>query len=116
MKTIIYFFLLLQFSLSGLGQNCNSVPKHFSSYESAIAYIKKAEFKFKDEVNTSKSSWIRSASFYSCDGKTGYFIFGTDTKEYIHVGMPIDIWTELKMKLRLGHTTTRISNIDTNFI
>jgi hypothetical protein len=96
MKTIIYLFFLQAIFFNSAGQDCNQMPSHFPSYDAATSFVKNAHFKFKDEVNTSKSSWIRSASFYSCDGRTGYFISGTDKQEYIHAGMPIKIWKEFK--------------------
>lgn len=96
MKAIIWLLCLQTLFFYCTGQDCSQMPSHFPSYDAATSFVKKAHFKFKDEVNTSKSSWIRSASFYSCDGKTGYFIFGTDRQEYIHAGMPIEIWKEFK--------------------
>ena len=78
------------------------MPAHFSSYEATTSWVKKASFKFTDKANTSKSSWIRSASYYSCDGKTGFFIFSTDDKEYIHANMPISVWYEFKQAESYG--------------
>lgn len=48
-------------------------------------------FEFFDEVNTNQSSWINKGSFYSCDGITGYFILRTNTSEYIHSNVPMNI-------------------------
>jgi hypothetical protein len=96
MGKIIYLFGILLIFNFGIAQDCNQMPAHFSSYESAVNFVKNARFKFTDNVNTSKSSWIRGASYYSCDGKTGYFIFSTDEKIYIHKGIPIEIWQQFK--------------------
>jgi len=76
--------------------NCEQLPKSYDSYDGALSLIRSAEFQFKDEANTSKSSWIRGAKYYSCDGKTGYFILITDSKEYLHDGMPLDVWEGFK--------------------
>ncbi len=92
--TIFAIFQII--ALSSLGQSCKNIPAHFNSYDEAVAFVKSATFQFKDDVNTSKSSWIRSASYYSCDGKTGYFIYSTDKQEYIHAGVPIEIWRGFK--------------------
>jgi hypothetical protein len=94
-KTFV-IFLFQAFAISSLAQNCASIPAHFNSYEQATSWVKDATFKFKESVNTSKSSWIRSASYYSCDGKVGYFIYSTDKQEYIHAGVPIEIWNGFK--------------------
>lgn len=96
MTKYIAFILFQAIAISTLGQSCKNMPAHFASYDEAISFVKSASFQYKDDVNTSKSSWIRSASYYSCDGKMGYFIFSTDSKEYIHAGVPIEIWKEFK--------------------
>jgi KTSC domain len=102
MYHIISFILFQSVALSVLGQSCKDIPIHFNSYEAAIHFVKNAEFKFRDEANTSKSSWIRSASYYSCDGRTGYFILETDKREYIHASVPIEIWKDFKNAESLG--------------
>ena len=89
-------------SVSCLGQDCGQMPRHFNSYGAAIAFVKKAQFRFSDDINTSRSSWIRSASYYSCDGITGYFIFTTDTKEYIHSDVPVALWKQFKVAPSFG--------------
>jgi hypothetical protein len=96
MKLFYVLILALAPLTSLFSQDCKLMPAHFTSYNAATAWVKKASFKFTDNVNTSKSSWIRSASYYSCDGKTGFFIFSTDDMEYIHANMPVSIWNEFK--------------------
>ena len=88
--------------MSCLGQDCSSIPSHFSSYNAAISFVRNARFKFSDDVNTSRSSWIRTASYYSCDGVVGYFIFSTDTKEYIHSDVPMGLWRQFKKASSFG--------------
>jgi uncharacterized protein (UPF0332 family) len=83
-------------------QNCSTLPDKFGSYEEATSKIAKATFKVSESVNTSKSSWIRSAKYKSCDGETGYFLFKTDVKEYIHKGVPISIWKGFKEAESIG--------------
>jgi hypothetical protein len=102
MIRIAAFILFQAITVTSFGQSCKNIPAHFNSYDEAVAFVKSASFEFKDNVNTSKSSWIRSASYYSCDGKTGYFIFSTDSKEYIHRGVPIQIWRGFKNATSFG--------------
>ena len=92
----IVILLFNAFAISSFSQSCKNIPAHFNSYENALEFVKNASFKYKDEVNTSKSTWIRSASYYSCDGKVGYFIYSTDKQEYIHAGVPFEIWKGFK--------------------
>jgi hypothetical protein len=96
MYRFLLFILFQTITLSTIAQSCKNIPAHFNSYEQAIFWVKNATFEFKDDVNTSKSSWIRSASYYSCDGKVGFFIYSTDKQEYIHAGVPVEIWMEFK--------------------
>jgi len=76
--------------------SCSELPAQFQSYEEAKSSIKQSNFKIEDEVNTSESSWIRAASYYSCDGKSGYFLMLTDKKDYLFQGMPIETWKGFK--------------------
>jgi len=76
--------------------DCDSLPKSYSSYENAIETIESANFKIVDDANTIRSSWIKSASYYSCNGITGYFIITTNTQKYIHEGVPLSVWQRFK--------------------
>ena len=84
MKPLSLIVILLLTLSDCKSQNCADLPQHYSSYAEAIASIKKASFAFTDVANISESSGIRAASYYSCDGETGYLIFATDKQEYIH--------------------------------
>ena len=95
-KSSCFFLLLLFLAASCTSQTCQSLPKTFSNYTEALSAVKSSKFKVFEELNTSSSSWIRGASYYSCDGVTGYFILKTDEKEYIHSGVPIGVWRRFK--------------------
>ena len=91
----IAFCLLLSFT--GHGQSCKDLPDNFDSYSQAIDEIQNASFKSTDKLPYGKSSWITSATYYTCDGYTGYLVYTTDKgKEYVHEKIPIQVWTEFK--------------------
>lgn len=92
--TFSLFFLILLISCSQ--KPCEEIEENFRSYKEAKSKIESADFTFNDKVNTSKSSWIKRASFYSCNGKEGYFILETKQKSYIFKNLPIAIWQEFK--------------------
>ncbi|MDH7459891.1 KTSC domain-containing protein [Chitinophagaceae bacterium 26-R-25] len=73
-------------------QNCKSIPSVFNSYEQAKQIVTAASFPFRQTIMTTKSSWIREATYYSCDGKTGFFLFKTNNQTYIHQDVPLTIW------------------------
>ena len=103
MKTLWAAIFLSLSICSCHSQNCNTLPSYFHSYKEAISKIKSGSFRFTDEANTSRSSWITSAKYYSCDEVTGYFIFTTNRNyEYIHQGVPIFIWRQFKTASSLG--------------
>lgn len=85
------------------GTNCDQLPKTYSSYEEAKSIIEKALFQVEESVKTSKSKWIREASYYSCDGISGYFILKTDHQDYIYSNLPINVWQEFKHAESFGH-------------
>ena len=82
--------------------DCYSLPHSYSSYNEAIEAIEDSHFHFEESVNTSKSTWIVGASFYSCDKENGYFILETKNKKYLYSGMPTQIWIEFKNSESFG--------------
>ena len=97
----LLFYLLIPFEPS-FGQDCNKIPSSFRSYEQAVQIVKSSTFKIRESVNTSKSSWIRAASFYSCDSQKGFLIIRTDDREYIHQNVPIEVWRGFKNASSFG--------------
>ena len=96
MKSLPLIAILLLTLNACKSQTCAALPNRYSSFAQAVTIIKKTSFAFTEVANTNSSSWIRSASYYSCDGKTGYLIFLTDKQEYIHKDVPISVWIEFK--------------------
>jgi hypothetical protein len=82
--------------------NCNTLPSQFQSYEEAHNRIGITHFSVKETLDTSKSSWIRSASYMSCNGKLGFLVFQTKSKTYIHQDVPIAIWRKFKCAQSYG--------------
>lgn len=91
---IIVLFSFL--SITCHSQSCDSLPAHYSSYRQAVKTVRHTHFKLHETCNTSSSSWIRTAEYYSCDGQTGYFLIKTDKHWYIHAGMPVEVWEGFK--------------------
>ena len=87
---------------NGISISCKDIPYSFNSYDEAYSLIFNAKYKFVDHVNTSRSSWIRSADYLSCDKETGFFIISTDSRTYIHQDMPIDLWYAFKSSDSFG--------------
>ena len=101
-RIVILFYFLL-FPISGFTQNnCKDLPKTFYSYNEAINKVKNANFSFIDNVNTSRSSFINNAYYYSCDGVTGYMIIGLNNKQYIHKDLPMKVWISFKNATSFG--------------
>jgi len=93
--------------------NCNTLPKTFTSYEEALRLVRGTRFKLTDKVDTSSSSWVRGATFYSCDSNVGFLIIRTDKKDYIHQNVPISIWKGFKGVSSFG--TYYANNIKGNY-
>ncbi len=82
--------------ISCTSQNCDSMSNTFSTYKEVLTTINKTSFKIEESVNTSKSSWIRKARYYSCDNITGFFVLKTDKKNYVFENVPISVWKRFK--------------------
>lgn len=91
--TLLFIFLAFN---SCRSQDCNKLPQSFPSYSTAVKQVKAASFKIKESANTSGSSWIAAASFYSCNGVNGFMIIKAKGKEYIHSGVPVEVWRGFK--------------------
>ena len=100
-KILLIYFLL--FPILGFTQNnCKDLPKTFYSYTEAISKVKSSKFTFVDNINTSNSSFINNAYYYSCDGVTGYMIIGLNNKQYIHKDLPMKVWISFKNATSFG--------------
>lgn len=82
--------------------DCNQLPNRFSTYDEAESMVQHTQFEYTDEVNTSKSSWIRGAQYFSCDKQTGFLIIKTDRGSYIHQNVPIHLWYRFKQAVSFG--------------
>lgn len=95
MKLKLLLIILLTIVIS-CSSDCSEIKLPFNTYEDLITVVESSKFTIEDKADTSKSSWIRSAKYYSCDGKTGYLIYSTDKQKYIHQNIPIEVWNEFK--------------------
>jgi hypothetical protein len=98
----VFLLLTVFISLNCHSQNCSTLPNKFTSYNQAISIVENSRFKIDETINTSKSGWILNAHYYSCDGKTGFFIIKMKRKEYIHAGMPVSVWQQFKRANSFG--------------
>ena len=102
MRKLFFYFLCIVALNACVQTDCNKLKQKFSSYNEAISIIKSTNFTFTDNVNTSRSSWVRGASFYSCNKQLGYFIIKTDERNYIHKDLPISVWYNFKKTSSYG--------------
>ncbi len=99
-----YFSLLCMifFSICCNSQNCLDLDENFKSYEEAKYVIKSTDFNFSDSCDTSKSSWVRGAEYYSCDGDYGYLLIQLKERVYIHKDLPRELWDDFKRASSFG--------------
>lgn len=102
---IIISFLFLLNSCNT--QDCNGLSSSFTDYNSALIEIKKHEFSIEEETDTSESSWVKGASFFSCDSEEGFFLLKARNEEYIHQNVPVKVWREFKASDSFGTYYTK---------
>lgn len=100
--SVIAFYLITSIPSSCNAQDCQQLPTKFTSYDQAIKKVQASNFEKIESVNTSKSSWIRGATYYSCDLKKGFLIIKSDVKDYIHQNVPIETWNSFKVAASFG--------------
>ena len=86
-----YFFILF-ILISCTSSDCSTLPSSFKSYAESLNIVEYTSFNFTNYVDTSKSSWVRGANYYSCDNRTGFLIINTDSHNYIHQSVPLAVW------------------------
>ena len=102
-KNIFRVFIISLFLMSFQGgKDCTKLPNIFSNYQQACTLVKSSVFRLHENVDTSNSSWIRAANYYSCDSKTGFLIIKADQTEYIHQNVPINVWYAFKNASSFG--------------
>lgn len=85
------------------GQSCTELPETFVSTTRASEIVKKTKFLYIDRITTERSSWIKSATYYSCDRKTGFFLLVTNKgNEYLFQEMPVNVWERFKQAKSYG--------------
>lgn len=96
MKKLLLLFLISLITTIAKAQSCKDLPSNFYSYEEAVNKVRNATFKIEEEKNFDFDCWILKASYYSCDGKSGYMIYITreQRKTYIHKNLPLWVWKE----------------------
>lgn len=98
----LFQILTLLCLFSCKAQDCENLPKTYTSYSEAVSTITSASFTIEDSVDTSSSSWIAGAGFYSCDSVEGYLILETSKKNYVFKEVPLSIWKEFKIASSFG--------------
>jgi len=74
----------------------------FNSYNQAQIWVRTNPNFTKDSVDTTKSSWIRGAEYYTDGSGTGYLILNMKGKEYIWEGVPLNVWEGFKQADSFG--------------
>lgn len=94
-KFAIFTILLFTFLIPLANLMASDRPS-FNSYDDAISWVRNNHGLSKDSVDTSKSSWIRGAEYYSDGSGYGFLILNMKGKEYIWEDVPIIIWNGFK--------------------
>lgn len=82
--------------------SCDSIPKTFKNYKEATRTIESANFIYNDTADTSKSSWIWTARYYSCPGIVSFMIIETKSQDYIYQNVPLTLWQDFKKASSFG--------------
>lgn len=72
--------------------SCENMPEQFANYDELESALDDHDFMISEYQNTSQSSWVRGAQYFSCDGETGYFLLSTDKQNYVHANVPLSVW------------------------
>ena len=83
-------------------QSCEQIEEKYVDADRMVDLLKQTSFNFSEQIDTSQSSWIKAASYYSCDGAVGFFVLRTSKKVYLYKDVPKDLWSRFKQADSLG--------------
>ncbi len=96
MKRSIFTIFFIYSSFFGFAQqSCNELPEYWKSENEAVTVIEHATFKYSETINN-QDSWLKKASFYSCDGVKGYLLIYSEKNVALHQDVPMKVWEMLK--------------------
>jgi hypothetical protein len=72
MKKIQLTLLVLFFVFGAVAQDCATIPIHFPSYDAAMLFVRKADWKYKDEISIYKSSCLHMLNITAVTGIQEY--------------------------------------------
>jgi len=94
----IFVLIFILFTLDSFALESTT----FTSYDQAKSWVRTNPHFTKDTVDTSKSSWIRGAEYYTDGSGAGYLILNMKGKEYIWEGAPLNVWEGFKEATSFG--------------
>ena len=83
-------------------ESCEQLEEKYVDADGMVDLLDQTSFSFSEQFDTSQSSWIKAASYYSCDGAKGYFVLRTYKKVYLYKDVPKDLWNRFKQADSLG--------------
>lgn len=95
-------FLSLSSCTADAQQSCEQLKTMNIDADGMVDLLEQTDFAYTERFDTSQSSWIKAASYYSCDGYNGYFVLRTSKKVYLYKDVPKDIWIRFKQADSLG--------------
>lgn len=102
MKYLLFLLCTSLLLVSCGSMDCESINQ-FASHEAALEVVQNYEFLNIDLQETPESSWIKSATFYSCDNMKGFVIIQEkEGIELIFQGVPIETWNGFKTASSYG--------------
>lgn len=76
--------------------NCDSIMISGMDTVRVISLINNSSFRIEQSFRLTRKNGLQKASYYSCDGLTGYLVFKYKNKEYYREGINIHDWENLK--------------------
>lgn len=81
------------FEMGPENTNCDKLPHSFKSAAAALVRIDSSTFRFRESIDLSRFRTPRSATYYSCDGKTGFLVVQETTdSRVIYSDIPKTVW------------------------
>ncbi len=75
--------------------SCDSLDVSGMTRVEAIKQVENAVFRFNQNFKLSRTSGVRAAHYYSCDGSKGYLVITVNKDKLLFLNVPKNVWNEI---------------------
>ena len=96
---VILFSFIVLFAFNAKADDCcacSAEQQAVISQKALIKLLKKSDMEFTSSIENVAVRGMQNATYYQCEGKSGFLLVKLHDKEILYKDVPLKIWFELK--------------------